>query len=60
VLANDLQNAVSRADNQNINTLPGLVVYCTNYIPMQAWGSYENIDEWLDKKRKQNALQKSN
>lgn len=60
VLANDLKNAVSNADNENINTIPALVVYLTWNVPAYAWGDYDNLDDYRARLRIQkDELQKS-
>jgi len=51
MLANDLKKAVERADNENINTIPSLVVYMKYELPPISWGHYDNIDDWQERIR---------
>lgn len=56
VLENNLLQAITRADNENLKLLPNIVSYCWNEIPSTCWGSPERVDKWLDdleKKREQ-------
>ena len=47
VLANDLFEAVARADEMNMQTIPLIVKYIYNELPGGCWGSYEAVDAYL-------------
>lgn len=49
VLAGDLIEAVSRADEDNMRALPEYVRWLYNYLPGRpnGWGSYEAVDDWI-------------
>jgi hypothetical protein len=47
VLCNDLTEACSRADDENMGLLPVYVAYLYNYAPGRAWGSREKFEAWL-------------
>ncbi len=47
VISNDLKNAVSQADDENMKNLPAFVAYLHNEAPSACWGSEERMDEWL-------------
>ena len=47
VLANDLFEAVGRADAVNRHILFDICSYIYNDIPSSCWGSYEKVDKWL-------------
>jgi len=49
VLTNDLRQAVSMADADNINLLPEIVKYLYNEIPFCIWGSVEAVHHHLMK-----------
>jgi len=49
VLANDLFEAVGRADIFNQRALVQICGYIYNDIPSSCWGSYEIVDKWLEK-----------
>jgi hypothetical protein len=46
VLANDLKDAVGRADSTNISILHVYVTFLYNEAPAKCWGSREAIVEW--------------
>lgn len=46
VLENNLINAVSRADSENLKNLPAYAIYCYNELPQGAWGSKAKVDQW--------------
>ena len=50
VLSNNLTEAIGRADDENLATLPAIVSYCYNKIPADCWGSPEKVDAWLKRK----------
>lgn len=47
VLANDLFEAVGRADEQNKLLIPIIVKYIYNEFPSSCHGSYARVDAWL-------------
>lgn len=51
VLSNDLFGAVSCADSQNTLALTEVVKYIYNHVPSDAWGSYQVILDWCDRKQ---------
>lgn len=50
VISNDLQRAISRADDASLRALKSIVVFLYNYAPSDAWGSQERVDGWLSGK----------
>lgn len=46
VICNDLKDAVSRADCDNIQVIPQIVMYLYNCVPASCWGSPENFSNW--------------
>ena len=55
VLANDFQEAVARADDDNIQQLPAFAAYVYNEIPSTCHGSYDLVNAWVAQKGEQNA-----
>src|SRR6185436_10059012 len=53
VLRNDLQEAVGRADEENLRNLPAFVGWLYNEAPGDCWGSDERVDGWAEKFRKE-------
>jgi hypothetical protein len=51
VICNDLAQAVSRADDENIANIPAYVGYFYNKAPSGCWGSYEKMGAWIKLKR---------
>jgi hypothetical protein len=51
VLSNDLREAVGRADNDNLRTLPAIVGYVYNELPGNCHGSPEIVAEWAERHR---------
>lgn len=47
VLRNQLKQACSHADEENLMLLPNYVRLLYNFAPMHAWGSEENFNAWL-------------
>lgn len=47
VLANDLREAVGRADSVNIRCIPGIVRFITQQLPAESWGSRKAVEAWL-------------
>lgn len=47
VIGNDLKEAVTRADDDNLRNLPAFVAYFYNEAPAACWGSPEKQREWL-------------
>jgi hypothetical protein len=50
VVRNDLRNAVSRADDENLPLIPLYVQWFYNTAPARCHGSPEAFAEWLDNK----------
>ena len=48
VLANDLIEAVGKADHRNIKNIPAYVYFFYNYAPPECFGSYEKVNAWLE------------
>ena len=51
VICNDLKEACGRADDENLQNLPAYVAWFYNCAPIQCWGSYEQMKEWLAARR---------
>ncbi|MDP3703891.1 MAG: hypothetical protein Q8R78_05845 [Candidatus Omnitrophota bacterium] len=49
VIDNDLKEAVSRADDENLANLPAFICYFYNEAPAGCWGSRENRLAFLKK-----------
>jgi hypothetical protein len=49
VLANDLSDAVGRADDENMANLPAYVAYLYNEAPPACRGSREAVRSWITK-----------
>lgn len=47
VITNNLSEAVSRADDQNVNLLPNYVRFFYNEVPGGCWGSRSKYDAWI-------------
>lgn len=47
VLANDLQKAVSHADNENTGAIVALAVWIYNRAPSSCWGSKDAVSNWI-------------
>lgn len=47
VICNDLLEAVSRADNENLANLPAYVDFFYNQAPRLCWGSKEKMERWI-------------
>ena len=52
VLANDLHQAVARADSQNREALPTIVLYIVNNLPRRCWGSTKKVNAWISMDQK--------
>ena len=50
VLANDLIEAVQKADARNLNNLPAYADYMYNEMPMDSYGSRAIVKAWLENK----------
>lgn len=48
VLSNDLREAFSRADDENLHALIDYVKYLYNYAPSQCWGSPSKVTRWIE------------
>jgi len=53
ILSNDLSGAFKHADDDNIKRVFCLVSYCYNYLPMDAWGSFDKVNVWLKRFKEQ-------
>jgi hypothetical protein len=51
VLSNDLREAFGRADDYNMGSLFHIVTLCWNEIPSPCWGSLENYEKWLKRRK---------
>ena len=51
VLANDFQEIVAHADDDNMKQLPAYAAYVYNEIPHNCHGSYEKVDAWIETRR---------
>lgn len=49
VICNDLQEAVGRSDDENINLLAVYIAYFYNVAPSQCWGSPEKMKAWIQR-----------
>jgi len=47
VLCNDLIGAISLADEQNLRSIPEIVKFLYNNVPMRAWRTKEKVKTWL-------------
>lgn len=47
VICNDLQEAVCRADSENLENLPAYVLFFYNEVDARCWGSKERMEAWL-------------
>lgn len=50
VLANDLFDATARADHWNKKLLPEIALAIRETCPLEAYGSYDNVRNWIDDK----------
>ena len=53
VIENNLERAVSNADNVNRANIPAYVGYLYNEAPAGCWGYAGAVDEWCEKKTKE-------
>ena len=51
IISNDLREAVSNADDENLHNIPAYMGYFYNEAPSGCWGSPEFMQEWIRKKR---------
>jgi hypothetical protein len=49
-LENNLLEAVIAADDENIKSLPSVMLYLYNEVPGGCWGSWIKCRSWADKK----------
>ncbi len=47
VIQNNLSEACSRADDENMRNLPAYAAYLYNEAPAVCWGSKEKMEKWL-------------
>lgn len=50
LLSNDLFQACSRADNENVWTVPIITAYVYNHLPGECWGSAAKVKAWIQKR----------
>lgn len=48
VLANDLFEALAKADPENLAAIRTILSWVYNSMPSHAWGSYQKVDDWLE------------
>ncbi len=53
VICNDLRTAVARADEHNVLNLRAYIGYLHNEAPSHCWGSYENMQNYINQKQKE-------
>ena len=49
VLANDLMEAINRADHESLPQLKAICQFIYNELPAPCHGSYAKVAEWLDR-----------
>lgn len=49
VFSNDFINVIGNADKENENMIKEIAIWLYNDCPMEAWGSRERFDKWLEK-----------
>ena len=47
VICNNLHDALSRADDENLQNLPAFVAYFYNNAPAPCWGSPAKMKKWI-------------
>ena len=52
VLANDLSATIARADKETLKNLDEIVQYVNYHLPMNSWGNWNKIGEWVQKFKK--------
>ena len=58
VVANDLCEAIDRADATSLANLPAIVRHLYTSVPMGRWGSYASVAAWLDLKDRERKAQR--
>lgn len=53
VLANDLMEAMGRADEENRLDIFEICQYVYNDIPANSHGSYKKVDDWMERKQEE-------
>ena len=51
VISNNLREAVSNADDENLRNIPAYMGYFYNEAPSACWGSPEQMSQWIQSKR---------
>ena len=51
IIHNNLKEAVTRADDENLRNLPAYVAYFYNNAPAPCWGSEEAMKQWITNKK---------
>ena len=49
VISNNLREAVSNADDENLRNIPAYLGYFYNEAPSPCWGSQELMDQWIQR-----------
>lgn len=60
IFANNLSDAVKRADNENAFLIPIYTTWVHNFAPIGSMGSYEKVDEWVQKGGRDEAKKHTN
>jgi len=50
VLENDLLNAITRADDENVKRIREIVQYIYWELPSNCWGTPQRVFAWLERK----------
>lgn len=53
IISNDLREAVSSADDENLHNIPAFLAYFYNEAPSSCWGSPEQMKNWMKEKREE-------
>jgi len=54
LLCNDLMRAFGSADDLNVANMFAIVKHLHNDMPIGSFGSRENVDAWIERKREKN------
>ena len=54
MLTNNLTETFARADIQNQTRVMDYVTVLYNYIPAEAWGSEDKVEQWMTKRKEEN------
>ena len=53
IICNDLREACSRADDENLKNIPAYVAYFYNEAPTFCWGSEGQMKRWMKETREE-------